>query len=136
MSRIKTVGNFLVIYLSLIFFDIQLKHRGFQNIFPQYVSKYKIIRQINTEINNEKVFRFLKLINSACLYYPSKAQCLHRSFLAFRFLRQKFAIPVELVIGVKKFPFSAHAWLELNGEVVLDSIEVKSYFMTILRSGE
>lgn len=45
--------------------------------------------------------------------------CLVRSLSLFRFLRT-CGVPCEHVIGVGRFPFHAHAWVEAGGAVVLD----------------
>ena len=45
--------------------------------------------------------------------------CLERSLALYRFLR--FAnFPAEHVIGVRRFPFAAHAWVECEGVPLLD----------------
>jgi hypothetical protein len=45
--------------------------------------------------------------------------CLVRSLSLFRFLKSE-NIAAEHVIGVKRVPFEAHAWVECGGEPVLD----------------
>jgi hypothetical protein len=46
--------------------------------------------------------------------------CLVRSLGLFRFLRSS-GVPAEHVIGVTRFPFQVHAWVELDGTAVLDA---------------
>ncbi|HEX3684489.1 MAG TPA: lasso peptide biosynthesis B2 protein [Bryobacteraceae bacterium] len=45
--------------------------------------------------------------------------CLLRSLSLFRFL-QSANVCVQHVIGVRRFPFGAHAWVEYNGAPILD----------------
>jgi hypothetical protein len=45
--------------------------------------------------------------------------CLVRSLGLFRFLRSS-GVPAEHVIGVTRFPFQVHAWVEVDGAAVLD----------------
>jgi hypothetical protein len=45
--------------------------------------------------------------------------CLVRSLSLFRFLRSA-NVSVQHVIGVRRFPFGAHAWVEYNGAPMLD----------------
>ena len=45
--------------------------------------------------------------------------CLLRSLSLYRFLRSA-GVPAEHVIGVRRFPFSAHAWVECDGSPVCD----------------
>ncbi|HEY0380757.1 MAG TPA: lasso peptide biosynthesis B2 protein [Candidatus Elarobacter sp.] len=46
--------------------------------------------------------------------------CLPRSLALFRFLRA-MGLPAVHVIGVRRAPFYAHAWVECNERVVLDA---------------
>jgi hypothetical protein len=41
---------------------------------------------------------------------------------------------VDLVIGVKKFPFSSHAWLVLNDKNVNEDETYTNQFLVILSS--
>ena len=45
--------------------------------------------------------------------------CLLRSLSLYRFLRSA-GVPAEHVIGVRRFPFAAHAWVECGGSPVRD----------------
>ncbi|WP_317495783.1 lasso peptide biosynthesis B2 protein [Haloechinothrix sp. LS1_15] len=55
--------------------------------------------------------------------YPRQVQCLSGSAgLAAHLWR--LGIAAEFVIGVQKYPFVAHAWVEVNGEVINDRAEV------------
>jgi hypothetical protein len=47
--------------------------------------------------------------------------CLVRSLSLFRFLRSE-NIAAQHVIGVRRVPFEAHAWVELEGRPVLDDL--------------
>jgi hypothetical protein len=47
------------------------------------------------------------------------SDCLVRSLSLYRYLRS-VNIPVQHVIGVRRFPFAAHAWVEYEGAPVLD----------------
>ncbi|HXZ01267.1 MAG TPA: lasso peptide biosynthesis B2 protein [Stellaceae bacterium] len=53
--------------------------------------------------------------------------CLPRSLALYRFLMTS-GVPVEHCIGVVRYPFEAHAWVEYRGEVLLDAPDyVRSY---------
>ena len=56
------------------------------------------------------------------LFVPGSApgDCLLRSLALYRFLRL-IGSPAEHVIGVRRFPFHAHAWVECDGAAVLDA---------------
>jgi len=58
--------------------------------------------------------------------------CLSRSLALFRFLRRA-GFSAEHVIGVRRVPFRAHAWVECDGEPVMDAMA--SRFTPIARLG-
>jgi len=73
---------------------------------------------------------FLLAENFAPLRRAPK-DCLPRSLALFRFLRN-MGIPVEHCIGVDRYPFHAHAWVEYRGEVLLDA-DRRAQFTTLAR---
>ena len=58
--------------------------------------------------------------------------CLPRSLALFRFLRS-VGVPAEHCIGVQRFPFEAHAWVECGGSVVHDSPAFTGSYTEIAR---
>lgn len=58
--------------------------------------------------------------------------CLPRSLALFRFLRS-VGVPAEHCIGVQRFPFEAHAWVECGGSVVHDSPSFTGSYTEIAR---
>ncbi|WGV60416.1 lasso peptide biosynthesis B2 protein [Brevibacillus brevis] len=132
--------KFINVYLELINVDLQLRKKGFHTAYLKYITRHKSykskLKLYNDEQLSKEVNNFLYLIDKVCRLYPFEAQCIHRSFLGYRFLREKLGFPVELVIGVKKYPFSAHAWLMFQGFNVNESEEYTSEFQVILSSEE
>ena len=55
----------------------------------------------------------------AAALYPGRAQCLERSLLLYWHLRRA-GVPVRYRMGVQRYPFMAHAWIELDGEPIND----------------
>lgn len=131
----KNIFQFVQVVFALIRFQIELRIYGFQKLFPKYVERYPIFKHSGNERKHiDRMNRLLRTIDMACALVPFKAECLHRSFLGFRFVRTKYSIPVDLVIGVKKFPFSAHAWLVLNDKNINEEEEYTKQFIIILSS--
>jgi prolyl oligopeptidase len=60
-----------------------------------------------------------RAVDVACVLYFKEVRCLQRSAAAACLLRGN-GIPAELVIGVRHWPFCAHAWVEVSGRVVND----------------
>jgi hypothetical protein len=60
-------------------------------------------------------------VRAESFFVPRSApdDCLLRSLSLYRFLREA-GLGATHVIGVRRFPFQAHAWAECAGEVLLD----------------
>jgi prolyl oligopeptidase len=68
----------------------------------------------------------------ACIWYPKKVLCLQRSAVAVTLLR-RYGVAAELVIGALRVPLKAHAWVEVDGQVVNDKSEVQTGYLVIER---
>jgi hypothetical protein len=71
-------------------------------------------------------------VTKACIWFPTLSKCLQQSTATTCFLRQH-GFPAEMVIGVRRMPFSSHAWVEVNGNVVNDHRNVQAYFKVVDR---
>src|SRR6202012_329106 len=58
-------------------------------------------------------------VDAACVFYPHQALCLQRSAVLVRLLRAR-GVHAVMLIGARKLPFKAHAWVEVEGRVVGD----------------
>ncbi|PWV95959.1 transglutaminase superfamily protein [Paenibacillus cellulosilyticus] len=128
----------LHVLTALISFHMQLRLFGFQRLFKTYIQKYEI-REERTSITEDEIQQiedWMALIDRTCTSVPFDAQCMHRSFLAYRFVRSRFRVPVNLVIGVRKFPFYAHAWLMLRGKNFNEPPDFTDTLSIILDSGK
>ena len=63
------------------------------------------------------VMETARRVATAAAFYPGRAQCLEQSLALFLLLRRR-GIAADLKIGVKPFPFTAHAWVEHEGRAV------------------
>ncbi len=60
------------------------------------------------------------------------ADCLPRSLALFQFLGA-VGLPAEHCVGIQQFPFSAHAWTQLHGQVVHDDPLTQERYTVIAR---
>ena len=68
-----------------------------------------------------------RAVDYACAWYPKRALCLQRSFVTTYLLR-KHGVPARMVLGAKKVPFKAHAWVEVDGCPVNERFDVQATF--------
>lgn len=78
------------------------------------------------------VARVNTAVDRAAIWYPRQALCLPRSAAATWMLRRR-GVPAVFVIGVRKLPFYAHAWVEVGGRVVNDAPSVAEKYPAIER---
>jgi hypothetical protein len=69
-------------------------------------------------------------VHSAAVWYPKQTLCLQKASVTTSLLRQH-GFPADMKIGVRKQPFHAHAWVEVDGQVVGDHQNVRKYFREI-----
>ncbi len=69
-------------------------------------------------------------VDLACTWYPKTAPCLQRSAVLARLLRQR-GIAAELLIGVQRFPFRSHAWVEVAQRPVNERARVREVYRVL-----
>jgi hypothetical protein len=106
---------FMRAYLALIGADIHLSCRGFSAIHGA-VKNCTVKRSRAQTVTLEAVCR---AVDVAGAFYFKEVLCLQRSAATTRLLRE-CGIPAEMVIGVQQWPFRAHAWVEVQGQIVND----------------
>lgn len=126
--------------LALVMADLGLRFFGFSRVFL-FVDRW--MRRSRTEAGamptqRRMVYRVLEAVRTASRYYHRRGlDCLPRS-LAIYVLLRRHGVPATLRIGVKRFPFAAHAWVESLGEVLDDSSDDwrREPYVPILSTGE
>lgn len=71
-------------------------------------------------------------VRKAASWYPRQSMCLQRSAITTCLLRQS-GTAAEMVIGCRKIPFGAHAWVEVGGEVANDKRQVQEFYKVLRR---
>lgn len=113
-------------FIGLLLFDLFIHLFGFGML-------HRLVRGWPTATGSaphDAVDRVLIAVNRACMLYPRKALCLHRSAVATCVLRSS-GVPARMVIGARKIPFRAHAWVEVDGVAVNESIRVREFFQVL-----
>ncbi|MDN3233553.1 lasso peptide biosynthesis B2 protein [Priestia megaterium] len=132
-KKLRVVLDFSRLYILLFLFDLELSKKGFTKTFEKYSVRY-FNNTPNDQISQnvvEDMESFFLLLNIVCAWYPKKADCIHKTLIGYRVMHKKFALPVEMVIGVRKFPFEAHAWLRINQQNLFPEEETNHYKIII-----
>jgi prolyl oligopeptidase len=112
--------SFLVLraFKKLILFDLYIARGN----FPAFCDKVRRCPVAKREPRPNVVESICTAVDTACIWYWKEALCLQRSAATACLLKQS-GVEAQLVIGTRQMPFKAHAWVEVNGQVVND----KSY---------
>jgi len=69
-------------------------------------------------------------LDLACCFYPKRVLCLQRSAVFVRFLRS-YGIRAHMLIGAQKMPFKAHAWVEVDRQIINDRLASRENFLVL-----
>lgn len=123
--------QFAEAYLILTIVSLFLRLFGFKFIHQFALLSFRKGNILYSLANPGLLDRIVEKINQASQWHLQGMGCLQRSFTAFLMLRWR-GIPVNLCIGVSKFRFRAHAWLEYRGLVVNDDPKVSQSYSQLL----
>jgi hypothetical protein len=59
--------------------------------------------------------------------------CKERALVGYHLLRTFYSLPATLVIGIDRYPFQVHAWVECDGKVITDAPEHCESFIPAVR---
>jgi hypothetical protein len=80
----------------------------------------------------EAVPAVVQAVGIAKVLYVKPVFCLQYSAAITRLLRRR-GVPAELVIGCHLAPMYAHAWVEVEGKVVVEQIDAQEFFCILDR---
>ncbi len=129
----KNVGiNFDVVkaFLTLIKVNFYIKMRGLY-LTIQLIKKTREKHSRYIIPQDEDLKDLANVVNKACLMYPNRTKCLEWA-MTFVLLALKRKWKCNLEIGVQNYPFMAHAWVECDGKVVMDSQDLRDGLGIIL----
>jgi len=123
--RLDRTLNILLGLVFLALVDIVIATKRFGGVY-RAVRKFPVIGR--KKQNAGVASRICRDMEIALICYPRRVQCLERSAAVVCLLRSR-GVLADLVIGVCKFPFRAHAWAEVDGAIVNDKERVRKYLV-------
>jgi hypothetical protein len=118
----------LTAYLELIRFGFHIRRKNFAAL-------HSVVR--NSGVHQHAsggtgLAELCRAVDLACIWYGKRVLCLQRSAAATCLLR-RHGIPAQLVIGIQQIPFNAHAWVEVEGQVVNDRPYMQKMYAVLER---
>jgi Transglutaminase-like superfamily/Coenzyme PQQ synthesis protein D (PqqD) len=114
---LRHLPKFVLAFLALTHTAASLKFRGFNKTYRQW-PETRALKPPSASASGAEILRPFLLAENVFFFGRAPHDCLVRSLALFRFLRWR-GIPAVHVIGVRRVPFLAHAWVEVAGEGVL-----------------
>lgn len=114
-------------FLVFVLLDVGFRVFGFAPVFLR-VERWgrrsvSAAHAAPLEVQEHTVRRVLAAVRTASRYYHRRRlDCLPRALATYLLLRRR-GVSATLHIGVKRYPFGAHAWVECLGEVLGDSTD-------------
>jgi len=116
-------------WLVLLYFEGVMKLFGLRTV-------HDMVRKQGVESARWNSKRSVAELNQAtdlaCVFYFKQVLCLQRS-AAMTVLLRRYGWKGEMLIGAKTLPFQAHAWVEVEGEVVNDVSSVATRYQVLER---
>ena len=115
-------------FWRLIYFDLYLSGNNFAALHAK-------VRDYPTQERSwdlATVVQISSAVDMASIWYFKHALCLQRSAAAICLMRDR-GIPAELILGSQLVPFRAHAWVEVEGQVVNDKPYVREIYAVLDR---
>jgi len=129
-KRMSLNGQVLSAFITLLKVNFYIKVRGFYSTI-QLLKKSRQGHSTYIIPQDEDLRNLANIVNKACLIYPTRTKCLEWA-ITFVLLALKRKWKCNLEIGVQNYPFFAHAWVECDGKVVMDSQDLREGLAIIL----
>lgn len=110
-------------YWKLIYFDLCLRRGNFAVLYDK-VRDYPVRTSAKSDGTIQKV---CAAVDIACIWYWKHVLCFQRS-AATACLLKDYGIPAQMLIGAQQIPFRAHAWVEVDGNIVNDRPYVREIY--------
>jgi len=117
-------------FKTLLQVNFYIKFRGLHSTI-QLIKKSRKSNSNYIIPQDEELRDLANIVNKACLIYPTRTKCLEWA-MTFVLLALKRMWKCNIEIGVQNYPFLAHAWVESNGRVVMDSEDLRTGLAIIL----
>jgi hypothetical protein len=119
---------FLEAYSMLLRFEFDLARRDFQGLHGR-VRDCPIAARVPPP---QAATRICSAVDLACVWYWKQVLCLERSAATTCLLR-RYGIRAQLIIGAQHTPFKAHAWVEVDGQVINDKPYIPEIYAVLDR---
>lgn len=127
------VSQVLHAAILLVLARVALLALGFQRT-AKLADRISRVGDSCADVDHAQVQASKYAVSLAAAFVPARLLCLERSLVLYHKLRLK-RVPVTLRLGVRAYPFAAHAWVELWGAPINETPDNLKDFAPILELG-
>ncbi len=120
--KMRRLAAFLGLFASTIILKL-VSFATLYHIVKRWPVKARAARPKTVEEVSEAVA-------TAVTWYPKQALCLQRSAATTCLLRSS-GVSAQMIIGCQRLPFLAHAWVEVDGQVINDKKRVQDLYKVL-----
>lgn len=132
LRKIITWKLFFNSFFFLLKTDYLLKYRKFFGL-TEYIKKLRKNHKKNPR--HIELKNIVASLDQACFYYFKHVRCLQWS-TALTLILIEEGWNASLVIGVQNYAFLSHAWVEIDGNVIGDNLNLPNELSVILKIPE
>jgi len=103
---------------------------GFQRT-ATIVNRFGHAGEPHTSVDLAQVRATKYAVSLAAAFTPARLLCLERSLVLYYRLKRN-GVPAALRLGVRAYPFAAHAWVELEGNPINETPDFLKDFARIM----
>jgi hypothetical protein len=113
--------------------DVAFRLLGFGRVYSLLLRRLpRSAGRAPTDAKQQAKRTFQAVQAATMFYFRRRKDCLPKALTTFHLLRRQ-GIRAELCFGVKKYPFSAHTWVEAFGESLDDDPPRLQHYTVIHR---
>jgi hypothetical protein len=134
-THLDDISVFQVLHAAvlLILARLALIVLGFQKT-AMIVNRFSRAGDPRISMDHAQVQASKHAVSLAAAFIPARILCLEQSLVLYYKLKCN-RVPVALRLGVRAYPFAAHAWVELEGRPVNETPAFLKEFEPILEIG-
>ncbi|MBD2296474.1 lasso peptide biosynthesis B2 protein [Anabaena sphaerica FACHB-251] len=126
--------NRLTVELLLSLSWLSFRLLGWSRTLSLWQHWHRAVSPTDTTVTTDVIQTVDRMVREAAaskLFLP--IVCKERSLVGYHLLRTFYGLPATLVIGIDRYPFQVHAWVECNGLVVTDELAHCQPFIPVVR---
>jgi hypothetical protein len=126
--------NRLAIELLLILSWFSFRLLGWSRTISLWQNWHRAIATIDSSQADRAIATVDRMVRegaAAKLFLPMV--CKERALVGYHLLRTFYGLPATLVIGIDRYPFQIHAWVECDGKVITDAPEHCESFLPAVK---